>query len=375
MEETQKLADLHIHSNYSFDGSLSPTQIEQSALRRGVEWISFADHNTPQASIDLWTEKGEDLRSPYITLDSGIKVVSGIEVTCKVMSVANLKGNASKIHLLVYGADLSPDSPIVRLMEIKRQNDLDYDLRRLRYLISLKPDISISTEEIQQWFVKNGVEGEPSNEQIMKFLDDKRIDLGITSERKLVAMLERMPPVERLNLDAEKVIRVGHASGGVVLMAHPSQNLRRTANKRALLSILLSSGLDGFETLYNGANPDASKLIESCVASYSKKRSMIYSGGSDTHNLAEGNTIGKWNKRHNITVDEIDSIINKVESMQAAYEKGQRDNLKPDATVDRYIDQCATKVAGTSIIPKGKPKKNNKKKKYRSYYSEDDFYI
>ena len=296
MAEKQRLADFHIHSKYSFDGVLSPVQIESSAVANNVEWLSMTDHNTIQASIDLWKEHDQDLKSPSLTLDSGVTVVSGVEVTCKVMPVANLKGNASKVHLLIYGADLSPESPIVRLMNIKHQNDLDFDLRRLQYLISLKPGACVTLEEIQEWFRNNGVEGEPSNKQIMDFLDDKGIDLGITSERKLTRLLEGMPPIERLDLDAEQIIRVGHASGGIVLMAHPSQNLRRTANKMDLLETLLKAGLDGFELLYNGATSDTANLIEKAIKKFAKKRSIVYSGGSDTHNLAEGNTMGKWNK-------------------------------------------------------------------------------
>ena len=386
MAEAQKLADFHIHSKYSFDGVLSPAQIEQAALSNNVEWISMTDHNTIQASIDLWKDKGAALNSPSITLDSGVTVVSGVEVTCKVMPVANLKGNASKVHLLIYGADLSPDSPIVRLMNIKHQNDLDFDLRRLQYLISLKPGACVTLEEIQEWFRANGVEGEPSNRQIMNFLDDKGIDLGITSERKLTRLLEGMPPVERLDLDAEQIIRVGHASGGIVLMAHPSQNLRRTANKMDLLETLLKAGLDGFELLYNGANSDTANLIEKAIKKFAKKRSIVYSGGSDIHNLAEGNTMGKWNKNRIISkASQEKGIIKRVTAMQTAYENGERDKRRPDTTVDRYIAECDRKVrdskAGISMSAT-KPSKPKTKKTYEErpsaleyYYTakEDDF--
>ena len=386
MSDIQKLADFHIHSKYSFDGVLSPAQIEGAALRNNLEWFAMTDHNTIQASIDLWQEEGQSLNAPYITLESGVNVVSGVEVTCKVMPVTNLKGNASKVHLLVYGADLSPESPIVRLMNIKHQNDLDFDLRRLQYLISLKPGASVTLEEIQEWFKKNGVEGEPSNKQIMDFLDDKGIDLGITSERRLTRLLEGMPPVERLDLDAEQVIKAGQASGGIVLMAHPSQNLRRTASKMDLLRVLLNAGLDGFELLYNGANSDTAHLIDRAIKSYAKKKSMVYSGGSDTHDLSEGNTLGKWNKKRVITVESQEKgIIKRVEAMHKAFENGERDTLTPNAEVERYISRCAAKVAGAPVPPvdKDKPKKPKKSKPYSKkpspldyyYTAEDDFIL
>ena len=379
MAENQRLADFHIHSKYSFDGVLSPVQIEQAAVSNNVEWLSITDHNTIQAAIDLWKEHKADLKSPSLSLDSGVTVVSGVEVTCKVMPVANLKGNASKVHLLIYGADLSPDSPIVRLMNIKHQNDLDFDLRRLQYLISLKPGACVTLEEIQEWFRENGVEGEPSNKQIMDFLDDKGIDLGITSERRLTRLLEGMPPVERLDLDAEQVIRVGHASGGIVLMAHPSQNLRRTANKMDLLETLLKAGLDGFELLYNGANSDTANLIERAIKRFAKKRSIVYSGGSDMHNLAEGNTMGKWNKNRIISkASQEKGLIKKVEAMQTAFENGERDKRKTDTTVDRYITECDRKVqamkAGVPMSSTAKPSKPKSKKSYEERPSALEYY-
>ena len=380
MAEAQKLADLHIHSNYSFDGVLSPVQIEQAAIQNNVEYVSMTDHNTMQASIDFWKSQMADLKSPSITLDSGVTFISGVEVTCKVMPVANLKGNASKVHLLIYGADLSPQSPIVRLMNIKHQNDLDYDLRRLQYLISLKPNVCVTLQEIQEWCRDNNVEGEPSNKQIMDFLDDKGIDLGITSERRLTRLLEGMPPVERLDLDAEEVIRVGHASGGVVLMAHPSQNLRRTANKMDLLETLLNAGLDGFELLYNGANSDSANLIDKAVKKFAKKRSMIYSGGSDIHDLSEGNTMGKWNKNKLITkASQEKGIIKRVNAMQRAYENGERDSVRPNVLVERFIADCDRRVKeikgiATEVSVKKSPKPKNKKSYHDKKLSPAEYY-
>ena len=372
MADTQKLADFHIHSKYSFDGVLSPVQIEQSALANNVEFVSMTDHNTIQASIDLWKTHKADLKSPSITLDSGVTFVSGVEVTCKVMSVANLKGNACKVHLLIYGADLSPQSPIVRLMNIKHQNDLDYDLRRLQYLLSLKPNVYVTLEEIQEWFKNNGVEGEPSNKQIMDFLDEKGIDLGITSERRLTRLLEGMPPVERLDLDAEEVVRVAHASGGVVVMAHPFHNLRRTVNKMDLLETLLNAGLDGFELLYNGANSDSANLIDRAVKKFAKKRSMIYTGGSDIHDLSEGNTMGKWNKNRLITkASQEKGVIKRVNAMQRAYENGERDKVRPDVSVEVYIAECDRRVKEIKGVALGVPaKKTTKPKSKKSYHDK-----
>lgn len=367
MSHKPVLADFHIHSNKSFDSCLSVSQIEKSAIRNNVEWISITDHNTTKAPTELWKGLGWSLSSPYITLESGLNVVSGVEVTCRVMSVANLKGNTCKVHLLLYGVDLSQDSPITKLMKIKHKNDLDYDLRRLNYLLSLKPEVKIPLAEIQEWFRVNDVDGEPSNKQIMDFLDDKRIDLGIYSEKRLVKVLDKMPPVQRLDLDAEKVIKVAHSCGGVAVMAHPNCNIRRTSHKMDLLEVLLKAGLDGFELLHNGANEDTTILIEKAIKKYARKRSMVYTGGSDTHNLLDGNTIGKWNGNKLITIESQENgLIKRMENIQKNWD-GESSRIKIDDSVEKYIMDCAQRTSGIKAKYKNtrKPKMFKGKKHFK----------
>lgn len=379
----QILADFHLHTWFS-DGAKSPEEMIEYAKKNGVQWLSFTDHNTLQACIDLWKKHGEDLSKPCINVD-GVNIVSGVEVTCRVMPVANTKGNSAKVHLCVYGADMSPESPLVRLMEIKRKNDLEYDLARLNYLLSLKPNIHISQDEILEWFRKNGVDGEPSNQQIMDFLDYKNIDLGISSSTKLSRLLEGMPPVQRLNIDAEMLIRVAHASGGKVVFAHPAHNLKRTSDKLYMLETLLRAGLDGFEMLYNGANTETAHLIDIATKRYAKKKSIIYTGGSDTHSLAEGNTIGKWSGKNNrnkpITVESQEKgLIKVINALLRGYEAGDGVRWDYDAVAERYVSHCRTRAAeakgevSPAIVPKTKNKTPHSRNRYKGKPSAEEYY-
>lgn len=367
MSKSQECADFHLHCKpYSFDGALSLRQIEDLARRNNVKWISITDHNNIKAPIKLWSARREDLSSPYIVLDSGIKVVSGVEVTCRVMPVANLKGNPSKVHILIYGADLSPASPIVRLMDIKAKNDIDFDLRKLNYLLSFRPDKKVSIEEIQDWFRKNNIDGEPSNKELIDFLDDKGIDLGIYTEKKLTKLLEEMPEVERLDLNVEEVIKVAHASGGIAVMAHPGLNLRRTSRKMDLLEVLIKSGIDGFEMLYHGVNSDTADLIDKAVRKFAKRRSMVYTGGSDTHDVSEGNTVGFFGKGRPITLASQEyGLIKRLHPMMKAYRKHQS-RIKYLADVEKYISDCYKIAQGISV----KKSKNKSIKPSKKHYKE-----
>jgi predicted metal-dependent phosphoesterase TrpH len=62
--------DLHIHSTAS-DGSLSPSEIIQTAKRIGLKAISITDHDTLEGSV-------EALRCSQ---SSSIEILSGIEIS------------------------------------------------------------------------------------------------------------------------------------------------------------------------------------------------------------------------------------------------------------------------------------------------------
>ena len=139
MSKNKNLADFHIHSICSFDGVLTPAEVVKYSRDAGTKWISITDHNNLEGVRSLWDKYNQDPRLPYINCD-GVNVISGVEVTCRVGSVLNKKGNTCKVHLLVYGADLSSFSPLSRLMLMKHENDLAHDFGALEYLLSLKPN-------------------------------------------------------------------------------------------------------------------------------------------------------------------------------------------------------------------------------------------
>ncbi len=46
-------ADLHIHSNYSFDSSNTPEQIIERCLQKGINCIAIADHGTAEGGLKI----------------------------------------------------------------------------------------------------------------------------------------------------------------------------------------------------------------------------------------------------------------------------------------------------------------------------------
>jgi len=63
-------ADLHIHSQYSFDSLLSPHCIVKTTLRRGLSVVAIADHNTTKGALKTIKEAAS----------TGLVVIPAIEL-------------------------------------------------------------------------------------------------------------------------------------------------------------------------------------------------------------------------------------------------------------------------------------------------------
>ncbi len=64
-------ADLHIHTTYSWDGTMTPRAVLKAAARAGFDVIAITDHDEVQGSLEA-----RELASHY-----GIEVITGSEIT------------------------------------------------------------------------------------------------------------------------------------------------------------------------------------------------------------------------------------------------------------------------------------------------------
>lgn len=77
--------DLHIHSNCSDDGELTPAEIIMKCQVQGMELVAITDHNSVRGVSDA------------LAAANGLRVLSGVELDCNYAE----KG----FHLLGYGFD------------------------------------------------------------------------------------------------------------------------------------------------------------------------------------------------------------------------------------------------------------------------------
>jgi predicted metal-dependent phosphoesterase TrpH len=66
-------ADLHIHTNYSMDGTASVREVLESAVRAGLDVIAITDHNEIRGALE----------AREICNKHGIEVIPGVEVTTR----------------------------------------------------------------------------------------------------------------------------------------------------------------------------------------------------------------------------------------------------------------------------------------------------
>ncbi|MCE5272955.1 PHP domain-containing protein [bacterium] len=75
-------ADLHIHSEYSFDCRLKLEEIARQAVRRGLDIVAVTDHGTLEGSLRL--------REQVASSGAGLQVVVGCEITTEAGDILGL---------------------------------------------------------------------------------------------------------------------------------------------------------------------------------------------------------------------------------------------------------------------------------------------
>lgn len=319
MKDSKGAVDFHIHSQGSNCGRYPIEKLIEFAKEVGLDFMAITDHNTFSEVVKFWKEQKADLSTPVIDVD-GIKVISGVEVTCRVSHITNLKGVPTKIHVLVYGANMSENSPLSRLLALKRRNDLDCDIGLLRDLLHYKKYTNYTEEDIRA-YIREKKEADPGFDSLGKhdvweFLQKHNINIA-TSYKELEGMLSHLPRYERLNVEFDDLFKVAKASGGLVVPAHLAINLNRqsSANNRALVDYL-SNYVDGFEKYYNFPNSETWKLISKTLADKKRSKEVVCTGGSDFHDEAKQPRIG-FAKGDPITVGKVYDFLNEMKTLSA----------------------------------------------------------
>lgn len=245
--------DLHAHTTAS-DGDHTPTQLVERAAALGLTAIAITDHDTMNG-----VREGMEAGKRH-----GVEVVPGIELSTAI--------EIGQCHLLGYFLD--PDAPEVReRLERLRNNRARRNAQMVEKLNALGIDLTL--QEVAA--VAGGeVIGRPHFARALLERGDVS-DLREAFDRYLADGAAAHVPKDKIV--PEEAIRLLHAAGGVVILAHPNYLKRGPAETEAEILRLQSAGLDGIEARYSRHTPeDTARYLD-----LAERHGLLTSGGSDFH--------------------------------------------------------------------------------------------
>lgn len=245
--------DLHIHSTYS-DGTETPDQLVQRAVRKGLKAISITDHDTVEGTVAAMNTESVN----------ALEVVPGIEFSCVHKS--------HHMHLLGYYIDPANPELLATLNNIQ-QARIDRNSQIIERLNGLGIDITM--EEVYQ---KSTV-GQTGRPHIAQVLMEKKVIPNIDSGFTRFLKVGKPAYVARKVLQVSETINVVRRAGGVAVLAHPGSIDNSLRKIPAILKELKKAGLQGLEVYYPIHTRRVIKKLKSMADFYD----LVVTGGSDYH--------------------------------------------------------------------------------------------
>ncbi len=339
----KSFADFHTHSNFSIDGTKSIKSLIKFAQKDNTTFLGITDHNTI-TGINQYLDKLDYQRQDVFDNVKGKTIiVPGVEITARINHLKNLKGKPVKIHLVAYGIDRNDLSPISLLLTMKSINDKHVDLGFVTQLQNYFK-FDLTDQDIREYIIycqnqnkEFNAFGKAETIEFSKFLNLNLTD----NDEQLKTIIDTFTPTDRINLEAKDVIDLVHASGGIVLLAHPQINLQRTKHSHEVIDYLIKNEIDGFEMYY----PQSTRSCDTYLRKVSKENHIsLFSGGSDFHHDDSHNNIHNNDVFERITTDKVQAFIDYLYELNIARKKGilvykNYKNLKsfdPDQILEKY---------------------------------------
>jgi predicted metal-dependent phosphoesterase TrpH len=241
--------DLHVHSTHS-DGTLTPTEIVQTAARVGLRAVGLTDHDAI-SGIPEFVAAGE----AWTTLDA----VPGVELSAAY--------GRAEVHILGYCLDWDHERLATRLAELgrarlERAGEMVARLRRLGVQLELADVLQIAAE---------GSIGRP---QVARAL--VRLGTCRSMEEAFARFLKRGRPayVPQERLRAEEAVDLVRDAGGISILAHPGLLSHGIA-----VGEVLRLGFDGLEAYHTAHSAAATERY----LDLARRRGLLVTGGSDSH--------------------------------------------------------------------------------------------
>lgn len=256
--------DMHTHSYFS-DGTTSPAEVIEAAVRSGLSGVALTDHDTTAG----W-EPAEEAAAQH-----GIALVRGME-----LSTVSEDGVA--VHVLSY---LHDPTNIELLAEIAKSRNARYK-RAKKMAALLAEDFPITWELVKQQTSAESTIGRPH-------LADALVQVGAVPNRSAAfdTILRGGSKYYVPHYAPDPIVGVEliRAAGGVPIFAHPKAKIRGRMVKDQLFYDMLDAGLAGVE-VYHRDNSGSGKqwLLE-----FAQQHDLLVTGSSDYHGAGKPNMLGE----------------------------------------------------------------------------------
>lgn len=262
--------DLHIHSNLS-DGTLSPKEIIDEAVKNNVKVLAIADHDT----IDAYTKELFEYAK-----EKNVILINAVEISTKI--------NKAGIHVLGYNFDLNNENFKQKLSTLRNaRHDYLYNvakkLNELGYILNVEELDKI--EAVTKAHISLDVISNKENETILLKEFGHIPNKGEFIE---TIMNEGCPAfVKKETITPKEAAKLIRNAGGKVVLAHPVAYVYEdNLTDKDILQIVKDMKADGIEANYIYYDRNNNKIDE--VEKWNKfandNNLEIITIGSDFHN-------------------------------------------------------------------------------------------
>lgn len=255
--------DLHLHSNYS-DGTWSPAELANHAIKLGLSTISLTDHDT----INGLGEAKEALKGKVAFID-GVEISTRLKLNDIIVE--------ENLHVLGYFID-SKNQSLQDILEKNRVERLNYAKSMVSQLKA--HGVGFELSDVESFSRKGGTIGKSHIANAILKVSGVDYDINEIYKRFFSNNKESQFSIEKKWVQTEEAIASIEKAGGIAVLAHPGFK----ENTPEILTYLASNGLKGVEVYHHYHDEHArDKLLE-----LSKQLDLIVSGGSDCHGPFEG---------------------------------------------------------------------------------------
>lgn len=259
------IVDLHVHSTKS-DGTLTPTELVQYAIEKGLSAFALTDHDTTDGIDEALTVATKHNEAIKTGAKQGLplEVIPGIEFSTEYLG--------KDIHILGLYIDYnSPafkekiqefvDSRILRNQKMCKSLVSDGIDITYEKLLEENPGAVITRSHYAKYLLAHGYTTS-MKEAFERYIGD---------HCKHFIPREKITPMQAVNLINE--------TGGLAFLAHPTLYHMSDRVLEGLIQELKNAGLAGIEAVYCTYTQGE----ESQMRKFASKYDLLISGGSDFH--------------------------------------------------------------------------------------------